>query len=415
MLLLLSGDVELNPGPMVDDQPTSDLFVEYLAPLADCELFAFHLPGIIQQDIDEIKTNLISYFKMKALHDKWIKVYSKASWREVITALKECEENELAKSIELKVADPTGRGFYVVIPSSNNPISSNLDAIVRTHSAKLAGAITTNLYRVTDALYAEGLITMDTKENIQTVTGISDYRKSSQLVSMIQQHLACSLNPPQYITKICIELINQKCDPLKDIATKIVDELVQDDSVNRIGSVSCTLAKEELKPGDHIHAHISSFHTHHGIYIGEPNCDVIYCSRDDKESKSSGQIQKTTLDKFRDKNRLCLVAYNCSTASKISSLIHSSSCHTEKAMPLPETRKLAIHFLNHPKEWGGYDFGSEPSEVFACFCKTGLMNIAAQYQISRWIPSSSSQEEPPDTYKEALEKYRKIKRQLVIH
>ena len=193
--------------------------------------------------------------------------------------------------------------------------------------------------------------------------------------------------------------------------------IVRDDSVNRIGSISCAVAREELKPGDHIHAHVSSFHTHHGIYIGEPDCDVIYCSGDDKESKSSpcSQIQKTTLDTFRNKNRLCLVAYNCSTGSKVSALFHSASCHVEKAMPLPETRKLAIHFLNHPKEWGKYDSGSEPSEVFACFCKTGLMNIAAQYQLSRWIPGSSSQVgPPPDTYKEALEKYRKIKRQLAI-
>ena len=100
MLLLLSGDVELNPGPMIDDRPTSQLFVEYLEPLDDWEPFAFCLPGIIQQDIDAVKTNSIFYFRMNDLHKRWLQVYSQASWREVITALKECEENELAKSIE---------------------------------------------------------------------------------------------------------------------------------------------------------------------------------------------------------------------------------------------------------------------------------------------------------------------------
>ena len=41
LLLLLSGDVELNSGPMIDDQPTSGLFAEYLKPLVDWEQFLF--------------------------------------------------------------------------------------------------------------------------------------------------------------------------------------------------------------------------------------------------------------------------------------------------------------------------------------------------------------------------------------
>ena len=93
---------------------------------------------------------------------------------------------------------------------------------MRTHSIKLTDAITTNLYRVTDALYAEGLIPLDIKENIQAVTGISDYRKSSQLVSVIQRQLESSLNPEQYLIDICQVLINQQ---LTDIATSILHQL----------------------------------------------------------------------------------------------------------------------------------------------------------------------------------------------
>uniref|UniRef100_A0A1X7SZR9 NACHT domain-containing protein n=1 Tax=Amphimedon queenslandica TaxID=400682 RepID=A0A1X7SZR9_AMPQE len=107
------------------------------------------------------------------------------------------------------------------------PITGNPKDILRTHSVKLTDAITTNLYRVTDALYAEGLIPLDTKENIQTVTGISDYRKSSQLVSVIQRELESSLNPEQYLIDICHVLINQQHRTLTDIATSILHQLGQ--------------------------------------------------------------------------------------------------------------------------------------------------------------------------------------------
>ena len=69
LLLLLSGDVELNPGPMIDDRPTSDLFVKYLEPLVDWEPFALCLPGEITQldvDVDIIKgifQKLANFFK----------------------------------------------------------------------------------------------------------------------------------------------------------------------------------------------------------------------------------------------------------------------------------------------------------------------------------------------------------------
>ena len=54
LLLLLSGDVELNPGPMIDDQPTCLLFAKCLKPLVDWKPFALCLPGITQSDVNII-------------------------------------------------------------------------------------------------------------------------------------------------------------------------------------------------------------------------------------------------------------------------------------------------------------------------------------------------------------------------
>ena len=97
-LLLLSGDVELNPGPMIDDRPSRQLFAKCLKPLVDWKPFALCLPGIKQPQvniIDKRKVNVIA-----AIHQIWLKVNPQASWVDVINALKQCEETKLAKDIE---------------------------------------------------------------------------------------------------------------------------------------------------------------------------------------------------------------------------------------------------------------------------------------------------------------------------
>ena len=108
MLLLLSGDVELNPGPMIDDQPSCLLFAKCLKPLVDWKPFALCLPGMTQSDVNIInKTKRNAHLMKMALHKRWLQVNPQASWIDVINALKQCKENELATTIEDKVTDPT--------------------------------------------------------------------------------------------------------------------------------------------------------------------------------------------------------------------------------------------------------------------------------------------------------------------
>uniref|UniRef100_A0A1X7SNS1 CARD domain-containing protein n=1 Tax=Amphimedon queenslandica TaxID=400682 RepID=A0A1X7SNS1_AMPQE len=226
LLLLLSGDVELNPGPMIDDQTSCLLFAKCLKPLVDWKPFALCLPGITQSDVNIIDKKKRNAHLMKmALHKRWLQVNPTASWRDVINALKQCKENELARTIEDKVTDPTaGRSanddMEVSTSSANpGPITGNTpSAILRMNYATLVDTITNNLYRVTNGLYAKGLIPMETVNHIQTAAS-SDVVKSSQLVSVIQRQLESSLNPEQYLIDICHVLINQQHRTLTDIAT----------------------------------------------------------------------------------------------------------------------------------------------------------------------------------------------------
>ena len=98
--------------------------------------------------------------------------------------------------------------------------------------ATLVDAITNNLYRVTNGLYAKGLIPMETVNHIQTAAS-SDVVKTGQLMSVLQKQLESSLNPEQYLIDICHVLINQQHRTLTDIATSILHQL---------GECVCTLS-----------------------------------------------------------------------------------------------------------------------------------------------------------------------------
>ncbi|XP_019862712.1 PREDICTED: uncharacterized protein LOC109591410 [Amphimedon queenslandica] len=102
-------------------------------------------------------------------------------------------------------------------------VAGNPKNILRTHSDKLTKAISTNLYRVSESLYAEGLIPPDTKDEVFAgATGLNDFRKSSQLVNVLQKLLEASVNPEQYLIDICHVLTKQQHRTLTDIATSIL-------------------------------------------------------------------------------------------------------------------------------------------------------------------------------------------------
>uniref|UniRef100_A0A1X7T7J8 Death domain-containing protein n=1 Tax=Amphimedon queenslandica TaxID=400682 RepID=A0A1X7T7J8_AMPQE len=104
MLILLSGDVKLNPGPMIDDRPAISLLTQWLEPLVDWQLFGYCLPGITQHDVSIIEAESSSVNDQKRkLYSKWLSVSPEATWNDVITALTIRRENTLAQNIEKKI------------------------------------------------------------------------------------------------------------------------------------------------------------------------------------------------------------------------------------------------------------------------------------------------------------------------
>ena len=109
LLLLLSGDIELNPGPMIDDKPSRRKFAKYLKPLVDWNPFALCLPGITRSFVQIMNGKCCPKHTKMKLHIRWLQAYPQASWRDVINALKQCNKNELAEAIEAKMSEPSER------------------------------------------------------------------------------------------------------------------------------------------------------------------------------------------------------------------------------------------------------------------------------------------------------------------
>ena len=99
--------------------------------------------------------------------------------------------------------------------------------LLRTHFDRLVDAITPTLYSVTNALYTNKMIPLETRNNIHGITGEDDYRKASKLVMALEKRIQTHSDPDQCLHDICHVLRNQQHQTLTDIATSILKQLGQ--------------------------------------------------------------------------------------------------------------------------------------------------------------------------------------------
>ena len=164
-------------------------------------------------------------------------------------------------------------------------------------------------------------------------------------------------------------------------------DAVEDESSDRVGWISHAIEKQDLKPGDHIYAYRTVFaYSHHGIYVGEEDCEVIhFAGRDDcssKRAKDGAIIQKSTLADFSQGSEIRLVAYD---VPWLTALIKSGpSVKRYKSDPPEEVIARAKEYASHPDMWGNYNVVLNNCETFAVYCKTGIpRNLATQGNLFR--------------------------------
>ena len=125
LLLLLSGDVELNPGPTVDDRPEIPLLIQWLQPLVHWKQFGTCLPGMSVHVVSKIEAENARIEDQKlALYSEWLSINLNATWNDVITTLMNLEKNELAQNIKDHVESDALSGIASMSPQASNATQS---------------------------------------------------------------------------------------------------------------------------------------------------------------------------------------------------------------------------------------------------------------------------------------------------
>ncbi|KAG0466709.1 hypothetical protein HPP92_017673 [Vanilla planifolia] len=174
-----------------------------------------------------------------------------------------------------------------------------------------------------------------------------------------------------------------------------------------MGVLSNKIAREELKPGDHIYSWRTAYiYAHHGIYVG--NSMVIHFTRAagqeigtgtflDKlllssspsptgaicpvcgdQSKLHGVI-RSCLDCFLARGKLYIFEYSVSPALFIAK-VRGGTCTLASSDPSEEVLHRAESLFD--KGFGMYNLFKNNCEDFAIYCKTGLL-IETTYSVGR--------------------------------
>ena len=158
----------------------------------------------------------------------WIDNGTNVSWNELVSAIENCGDCNIATKIKREIDIGKFNNIdcviyhviYVDIPHSSSEL-------LQVNSSKICDNISSVLYKVTDALYAKQLISLQTKEEMLVMGVMTDYTKASKLMSVLQRQLEVHSDPDQYLVNICNVLINQQQQTLTDIAISILQQLGQ--------------------------------------------------------------------------------------------------------------------------------------------------------------------------------------------
>ena len=142
-------------------------------------------------------------------------------------------------------------------------------------------------------------------------------------------------------------------------------------------------SKGEMRPGDHIYAlRASGLHEHHGIYVGEDDCEVIHFYHGDESSSAGARV--TTLEDFCDGSPVRVVLYGDSSWKHYFWRRRGTS-HILRSDPADVViRRAKDHLTQQPERMARHSAASNICEGFAVECKTGW-NTSLQV----WQPTFS--------------------------
>uniref|UniRef100_A0A1X7T1L7 Uncharacterized protein n=1 Tax=Amphimedon queenslandica TaxID=400682 RepID=A0A1X7T1L7_AMPQE len=157
ILLFISGDVELNPGPTLTDKPTKDELVEFLSSskftASTWEQFVCYFPDMTQDIIIEIKQRKTKEADAMSDIAQYCLDNTDITWRKVIDALLDANEVIVARNVLDKHSGT----------SSSKNVYQTVKQILQSHFSKLVAITETCLIEVANELYSKNLINREVR------------------------------------------------------------------------------------------------------------------------------------------------------------------------------------------------------------------------------------------------------------
>uniref|UniRef100_A0A1X7UGM1 Uncharacterized protein n=1 Tax=Amphimedon queenslandica TaxID=400682 RepID=A0A1X7UGM1_AMPQE len=169
ILLLISGDVELNPGPTLTDKPTKDELVELLSSskftAGTWEQFVCYLPNVTQEVISNINQkeeveDAEHIDSVSAVAQCCLDNNSEITWKIIVMSLLDAKECILTKQILTKI-----ECSCVARKRTKVDATVTVETTLRKHFAFLFRATEDCLESVTVEFFSKGLISRDVRKS----------------------------------------------------------------------------------------------------------------------------------------------------------------------------------------------------------------------------------------------------------
>ena len=184
---------------MASDQLlTVEALDESLKELVHWEMVATHLPEMTQADIEFIKKDNPGNTGIQkfALYNKWLRLYTKGTWEDVIKALEIAKENTLAENIKRKlnvckvITNNTEKLTEKIVEDvviELRQLSDTFETLVESVEKRCNELVASNIISVSDIIRP-----LQRSQNTYKISGLQNIQTIDQLF----ESLSCPLYVP---------------------------------------------------------------------------------------------------------------------------------------------------------------------------------------------------------------------------
>uniref|UniRef100_A0A1X7T3V7 Death domain-containing protein n=1 Tax=Amphimedon queenslandica TaxID=400682 RepID=A0A1X7T3V7_AMPQE len=169
----------------MERRPTVLELVDFLRTLTKWTNFAQNLPGIEEHHIDKIKAENKDDIdeQKRVLFNKWLAIYHRATFRDVISALEKSHNGALAESISEKLKrEGEGASRGMTVSTSNvSKLNETIKGVLDSKFAVLKSATKNSIKSIVPELFSSGIISEEVREKADFSMIVGDFKSNLDL------------------------------------------------------------------------------------------------------------------------------------------------------------------------------------------------------------------------------------------